>query len=68
MADNVSKNDATAPGGSLILKKLSTETVSAYPIGKRHSEGANMVMVDGHVEWNKESIIYDTQDYWGYTR
>ena len=68
MADNVSKSDASAPGGSLILKRLSTETVSGYPIGKRHSEGANMVMVDGHVEWNKESIIYDTQDYWGYTR
>ncbi|MBR6372162.1 MAG: prepilin-type N-terminal cleavage/methylation domain-containing protein [Victivallales bacterium] len=68
MTDNYNKNDAQAQGGALVLKKLAAETVSAYPIGRRHNEGANMVMVDGHVEWNKELIIYNTQDYWGYTR
>lgn len=68
MMDNCNKSDELKQGGNFILKKLAAETVSAYPIGKRHNEGANMVMVDGHVEWNKEIIIYNTQDYWGYTR
>ena len=53
---------------ALVLKKLASEEKSAYPIAWRHSGGSNMLMLDGHCQWDKESVIYDTEDYWGYTR
>ena len=66
LADSSSK-DGQSPS-SLILKKLSSEDKSAYPIGWRHNDGANMLCLDGHAAWDTEKAIYDNELYWGYTR
>ncbi len=52
---------------TLIQRKRASETRSPHPVAWRHNDGGNMLILDGHVQWDSEKAINDTESYWGYT-
>ncbi|MBE6389931.1 MAG: prepilin-type N-terminal cleavage/methylation domain-containing protein [Lentisphaerae bacterium] len=66
--DTLGQNGDSTKTSHLAQKMRSWEsrTNIIYPVAWRHSDGSNMVMIDGHAAWDKEKTINDTEDYWGY--
>ena len=41
---------------------------TAHPVGSRHSNGANLLWCDGHVNWQLKSAIDANIDWWNRTK
>lgn len=52
------------PIGVWSLQIVPASVSTAYPIGNRHSSGANFLWADGHVNWQIQSAAAATTDWW----
>ena len=63
-SNTIHSADSKRDGGDMRATRGDPASTNGYAVSKQHSNGSNVLWVDGHVSWLLFDAIMNTEQYW----